>query len=193
MLNAVYALFSYIQFANLFGGAAHAAMAGGYAEYARSGFFQLVAVAGFNLLALSAALRASRGAWMRAMSALLIAATAVLLASAFWRMRLYIGAFGLTVLRALTLWGMLAIAAMLAVAAAALFVRKFRAGPAALACLIALWVGLNAVDLDALVVEYNVEAYLSGRLETLDADYLRGLPGGDEALARLENRPDSAG
>ena len=101
MLNVVYALFTYIQFSNLFGGAAHAAMAGGYAEYARSGFFQLVLVAGINLIVLAVAIHASRGPWMRTMSALLIAATAVLLVSAFWRMRLYILAFGMTVLRAL--------------------------------------------------------------------------------------------
>ena len=186
MLNVVYALFTYIQFSNLFGGAAHAAMAGGYAEYARSGFFQLVLVAGINLIVLAVAIHASRGPWMRTMSALLIAATAVLLVSAFWRMRLYILAFGMTVLRALTLWGMIAIAALLIIAAIALFVRRFPAVSAALACLIVLWVGLNAVDLDARIVSYNVDAYLSGQLETIDADYLRTLNGGEEALSRLE-------
>ena len=186
MLNVVYALFTYIQFSNLFGGAAHAAMAGGYAEYARSGFFQLVLVAGINLIVLAVAIHASRGPWMRTMSALLIAATAVLLVSAFWRMRLYILAFGMTVLRALTLWGMIAIAALLIIAAIALFVRRFPAVSAALACLIVLWVGLNAVDLDARIVSYNVNAYLSGQLETIDADYLRTLNGGEEALSRLE-------
>ena len=44
----------------------------------------------------------------------------------------------------------------------------------------------EAVDLDARIVSYNVDAYLSGQLETIDADYLRTLNGGEEALSRLE-------
>ena len=57
---------------------------------------------------------------------------------------------------------------------------------AARACLIVLWVGPHAFDLDARSVSYNVGAYLSGQLETSDADYLRTLNGGEEALSRLE-------
>lgn len=186
LLNAVYLLFVYIQFSNLFGGTEHAAMTGGYAQYARSGFFQLVAVSMINLMVLSMSIRSSHRIWIRIMCLVMIACTAIILVSALWRMRLYVNAYGLTVLRVLTLWGIAAIGVMLILALATLFLPRFRAFRAALLCLLALWVGLNAVNIDAIIANYNVNAYLSGEIAELDVEYLRSLSASDAALKRLE-------
>lgn len=188
MLNAVYALFVYVQFSNLFGGAETAAMTGGYAQYARNGFFQLVIVAAFNLLAVSLAAGASRGWWVRSMACLTIGATGVILVSAAWRMRLYISVYGLTVLRVMTVWGMVVIGILMVVALIALFARGFRAFSVGLACVMVLWVGLNAIDIDAMIARHNVEAYLCGELAEVDEEYLRGLSGTEEALSRLAEK-----
>ena len=186
LLNVVYALFVYIQFSNLFGGAESAAMTGGYAQYARSGFFQLTAVAAINLVVISLAIRTSRSGWIRAMALVMIAATGVILASALWRMQLYIETYGLTVLRVLTLWGMSAIAVLLIIACLSIFIPGFKAFRTSMLCMVALWLALNAVNIDAIIADHNVDAYLSGELAEIDADYLRSLSASEAALRRLE-------
>ena len=78
LLNALvlYALFAAVQFEYLFGGAEAAAMEGGWAEYARSGFMQLVIVAAVNLAALLfCAVRAGHSRPVRALCLLLAALT----------------------------------------------------------------------------------------------------------------------
>lgn len=187
MLNVIYAIFVSIQFHNLFGGTETAAMTGGFAHYARSGFFQLTAVAAINLFLLVLARHARQNLWLKLMSALLIACTGVILVSAVWRMRLYISAYGLTVLRIMTLWGMAAIAALLVIAVIALLKPGFKAFSAGFLCLLVLWLGINAVDIDRMIAEYNVDRYLSGALEQIDEHYLRSLsPSAQPALSRLE-------
>ena len=186
LLNVIYALFVYIQFSSLFGGAESAAMTGGYAQYARSGFFQLTAVAAINLLVIALSVSASRSGWIRAMVLVMLAATGVILASALWRMRLYISVYGLTELRVLTLWVMAAIAALLIVACVSLFAPKFRAFQTGMICMLVLWLALNAVNIDAIIANYNVDAYLSGSLSEIDVEYLRTLSASEEALLRLD-------
>ena len=186
LLNLVYTLFVYIQFSNLFGGAESAAMTGGYAQYARSGFFQLTVVAAINLLVISLAIRTSRSGWIRAMALFMIAATSVILASALWRMLLYIETYGLTVLRVLTLWGMSAIAVLLIIACLSIFVPGIQALRTGMVCMIVLWLALNVVNIDAIIANYNVDAYLSGELSEIDANYLRSLSASEAALQRLE-------
>ncbi len=111
MVLAVYAVFCSVQFTFLFAGAG---LPDGltYAEYARGGFFQLLAVASINIAVFGAVL--SHAARTRAVTvslAGLIAATGVMLASAARRLALYIGAYGLTWLRfaSMTFIGLLAV------------------------------------------------------------------------------------
>ena len=130
LLCALYALFAAVQFEYLFGGAEAAAMEGGWAEYARSGFMQLVLVAAVDLaVLLFCAVRAGHSRAVRVLCLLLAALTAVILASAFWRMRLYILAYGLSVLRAMTLWAMAFILCCLALASVKALRPGFRFWP----------------------------------------------------------------
>lgn len=195
LLCAVYLVFDAIQVVFLFGGAQTAAMRGGYAEYARTGFFQLVAAAGVNLTVLLIALsRGERTAALRVCAALLLALTAVLLVSAFLRMRLYIAAYGLSLLRAVTLWIMGLIAVSLALCAVKLQRPDFRFWPVFAAVGLAGWIVLNFVNIDARIADYNVSAYLDGRLAQVDTDYLADLsPDVIPALERLRDGlpPDS--
>ncbi len=175
-LCAVYALFVYVQFRYLFGGAETAVLQGGYAQYARSGFFELVAVSLLNLLVLSLTLTlCSPTRPLRALCALLTLLTAVILFSAFWRMRLYIRAFGLSTLRLLTLWAMGAIAAALALLLCRLLYPALRVFPLLTALLIAGWIALNYINVDRTIARYNVRAFEQGQMERFDADYLCSL------------------
>ena len=49
------------------------------------------------------------------------------------------------------------------------------------------WLLLNLLRVDAVVAEYNVEAYLTGNISALDVAYLAGLS--DEALPSLARLP----
>lgn len=107
LLNALFGAFVILQIAVLFGGRAHVVETAGltYAEYARTGFFQLVAVAFLVLMVLAATVVWVRPAdrsehlLLRSLQGLLCVLTLVILASALRRLDLYQDVFGLTRLR----------------------------------------------------------------------------------------------
>jgi len=114
-LTALFAVFVAIQAQYLFGGSEHVQSSIGltYADYARRGFFELVAVALFLLPVLLALdwSRARSGRSLttfRVLSTLLVVLLVVVMASAMQRLRIYIDTFGLTALRfyaaALLVW-----------------------------------------------------------------------------------------
>lgn len=89
LLALVHIAFCAVQFAYLFGGAEAAAMQGGWAEYARRGFYQLVLVAAIDLgFVLFCSAKGGGTAAEKALSLLICALTLVILASAFWLLSL---------------------------------------------------------------------------------------------------------
>lgn len=196
LLNGVYVLFCVIQAAYLFGGREAAAMAGGWAEYARSGFFQLVAVAVVNLgfcAGFSSKRRFSEksGMMLRILCAVMLVCTAVILISALWRMRLYILAYGLSTLRLMTLWGMLTIAVCILAAGWKLIKPSFQVWGVLLGFGLSSWCVLCLAGPDRIVADYNVNAYLDGRLEEIDAEYLSWLS--PDVLPSLRRLQEGAG
>ena len=106
LLLLAYALFTYVQFTYLFGGTLPVDLT--YSAYARDGFGQFVAVTMINFTLLGLSLSKSEpGRAIKALQTLLIAASLIVLASAAWRMLLYVGAYGLTIRRVLPLWLMI--------------------------------------------------------------------------------------
>ena len=190
-LNVIYAVFAVIQFVFLFGGAETAAMQGGFAQYARQGFFQLAAVAGINLgAALLCAAPSGKG--KKAVNVLvyvLIGLTAVILISALYRMCPYIGVYGLSLLRC----GTLVIMAWIAVALIAVAVRTakpgFRVFPVFVCAFLVLWLAMNYVNIDAVIARYNEAAYRRGDIAEFDWDYIRDL-GPDKAQNDSAAWPD---
>lgn len=103
LLLLAYALFTYVQFGYLFGGVLPVDLT--YSEYAREGFGQFLAVTIINFTVLGVSLAKSEPKHaIRVFQTLLLAASLIVLASALWRMLLYIGAYGLTIRRVQTLW-----------------------------------------------------------------------------------------
>lgn len=183
LLCLAYAAFVYVQVRYLFGGAETAAMADDYAQYARTGFFQLVAVAVINLIAAQTSLiRCGESRVVRALSALMSLLTAVILASAFWRMRLYIQAFGLSTLRLLTLWGMAMIALLLALTLIKCARPGVRICTLACAVMLSSYVLLNYINVDRSHCPPGIcAAYETGKQET--AGYRNTWPGYARVLA----------
>ena len=175
---ALYLLFLGIQSAGLFGGSEYLAQKGlSYAEWARSGFFQMVGVTVLNLSLLLAAVQWSRrtgAAWraVRFLSALLTAESLVLLVSAGVRMTLYVEAYGLSFKRFLTYWGMGMMAAFLLAAAWKVHRPDFRFCRVVFPLALAGWLVINCVPVDCLVARDQVDRYLAGESAALDVEYL---------------------
>ena len=189
VLDVLYAFFLAVQCAALFGGADYLARAGiSYASYARSGFFQLVAVAAVNLACLLACLALCKGEgrglrMVQVLGTLLVAASGVLLVSALWRMNLYVGAYGLSFKRALTYWGMAVLAVLLAAALWKVWHRHFRWFRVLLSVGAAGWLLLNYANVDALVARYNIGRGLdTGAILSASDGRLGALPALEELL-----------
>jgi hypothetical protein len=180
LLDGVYCLFCSVQLRYLFGGHEAASMAGGWASYAREGFFQLVAVAAINLGLCLAGFqrpayspRAKRA--LQLADSLMLVFTAVILLSALRRMELYIAVFGLSVLRLMTLWGMAVLAIGLLAAGWKLWHPHFSFFAVAAPVALGSWCVLCLCNPGGLIARHNVNAYLAGNLTTVDVDYLENL------------------
>lgn len=108
-VSALFFLFVMIQLAYLFGGADQVASTGQtYAEYARKGFFELIAVAAISLVLILTVKRvvvfraASQKTTFKWLSGILIAEVLVIMLSAHMRLNLYEEAYGFTSLRLLS-------------------------------------------------------------------------------------------
>ncbi len=155
MLLLSYALFAYSQFAYLFGG--KLPIDSTYSSYAREGFAQFLAVTLINFTVFGVSLSKTKSSRaIRVLETLLIVASLMILASAAWRMLLYIGAYGLTIRRILPLW-LMAYLLYLAIAAAVRLYRERTPLVRISAYVLLYWyVALCCVDWNALISGYNL-------------------------------------
>jgi hypothetical protein len=164
LVDLLFLVFVAVQFRTFFGGRELVETTTGltYAQYARSGFFQLVAVAALVLpllLATDRLLRSrSRGhlRLFRGLSLGLLALLAVVMASALERMRLYQEVYGLTELRLYTTAFMAWLALIfLWLAVTVLRGRRLRFAAGAAMTAIAAVLALDAINPDALIARTN--------------------------------------
>lgn len=196
LLNTLFLAFVIIQARYLFGGAQRVAAGLTYAEYARSGFFELVAVAALVLPVLLAAhwLLEAEGSGRHiftALASLTVALVLVIMASALWRMNLYYEAFGLTELRFYSTAFMLWLGVVLAfLSATILRNRRGRFASWTIISGFAAILLLNAMNPDALIARANIERIEDGN--RFDAYYLP-LLSDDAAPVISERLPDVFG
>jgi len=179
-LDALFLAFVLVQLRYLFGGQEHVVATAGltYAEYARRGFFELVAVAALVvplLLAGDALVHHAARRIFRALALVLLALLAVVMASALERMRLYTAEYGLTELRLYTT-GFMAWLGLLAAWSLVTVFRERRVwfAPGAAAAAFGIVLALNVVNPDALIARTNLDRHLTRRKE-LDVLYLGDL------------------
>lgn len=156
LLLAVYALFCAVQFSFLF---AREGLPGGltYAEYARSGFFQLLVVASVNLVLFGAgSTYARRTRTLTVMLVGLIATTAIMLVSAAMRLGLYIAAYGLTWLRFTSMAFIALLTAVLILCAAKMCLNRMPLIMACFALFVIWYVAIGYCDVPTIVTTYNL-------------------------------------
>ena len=188
-----FGLFVGLQMAYLFGGLDTMAVAGiTYADYARRGYFELVAAAGLAggvLVGLEYVVVRRSRAYV-GLGIALVALTVLVLASAALRMQLYQDAYGWTELRLYVAVSIAAMAVTLAALAAFLATDRTRwlGHVMAVTGLVAL-IALNGIAPGAFVAQRNVDRVIDPSLVPadgwvgLDTEYLRQLP--DDAVPVL--------
>lgn len=146
----VYVIFTGVQFLYLFGG--YGLPAGiTYSEYAREGFSQLIWVAAINLAVFGIAIsRVQEDAILRGLLIALLAATSVILASAFTRLLLYIGAYDLTFRRIQAFWMLCYISAVIILCCIRLFRKRLPLLRCCMLLFVAWYVVLNIPNLQVL-------------------------------------------
>ena len=205
LLTAIYAVFCTIQIVYLFLRAGTLPEQMTWAQYARQGFFQLLAVCVINLAVVAVCLFGFRK--NRALQILLTAVCAmtyVLIASSAWRMYLYIRQYSLTFLRLMVLWALLVMAVIFAGTMIAVWKRDFELPRFWLIAVAFLYLIPAFGRPDYWIASYNVSREANTRESVMyskDADdalptaadysYLRGLSA--DAAPVLIGRKDLTG
>ncbi|MEU6558195.1 DUF4153 domain-containing protein [Nocardia nova] len=194
-LTVVFTAFLGAQLVALFGGDDYVQRTAGltYADYARSGFWQLAAVTVLTLAVIvPVLLRATRDsatdrAWLRGLLCTVSGLTLVIIASALGRMWTYQQAYGFTVLRVLVgtceLW--LGVVYLLVIAAVVRLETTWLPRTTVATAVAALLL-LAVLDPEALIASENIDRWQHGR--ELDTDYLAGLSA--DVLPALDRLPE---
>jgi hypothetical protein len=185
----VFLSFVGVQFAYLFGGEANIHAAGyTYAEYARRGFGELVAVAflALGMIYLLATVtrkeRRGQGAAFLGLCVAVVLLVAVMLVSAYQRLALYEQAYGFSRLRTYTHVAIAWLAMAFVVFLVLLFLRRLRLlAPAAVLLASGFTLSLVFVNVDGFIADRNAARHLAS--EDLDVAYLGMLS--DDAVPRL--------
>jgi hypothetical protein len=208
LLNAVYAVFSFIQFTYLFGGESFMLPSSyTYAEYARRGFFELVAVAVINfaiiLITVSFIRRENSKLHIanKVLMSFMVCFTFVMLASAFYRMLVYEQAYGFTYLRIFVHAFMVLLAFLFIINIVFIWYPGLPIIKAYFIASLAVYIALNFANVDVVIARNNIDRYME--TGEIDMEYLKGLSYeavpemtrlvgdkelGDEVLAYFEDK-----
>ena len=177
LINVIYAVFSAIQFAYLFGGSSFVLPSSyTYAEYARRGFFELVIVSiinfGILLFGIVFVKKDNKRIFtaIRAFLTLLVAFTFVLLSSAFYRMLVYEQAYGFTYLRVFVQAFMIM---LFFVNIIYIWYPKLPIIKSYFIISLAVYIILNFANVDVIIAKNNINRYFE--TGQIDMVYLKGL------------------
>jgi hypothetical protein len=178
LVNLLFLSFIIIQFRYFFAGTANISVEGfTYAEYARRGFFELVAVALISLglfYLLSQFTKRAEPKFKRVFSflgILLMLQVGCMLVSAFQRLSLYEAAYGFTTLRTITHVFMIWLSVLLlAVTLMEIFNQFKRMALVLFLVFFGFTLTLNVVNVDRFIARQNIQHAIAGN--PLDAEYL---------------------
>lgn len=177
LLNAVYALFTAIQFTYFFGDGLQEGYT--YAEYARRGFFELIIVTLINWTILICCLKLVReqGARMKLvlklMYSLLVIVSGVMLVSAYQRLSMYEAAYGFTLERILAHACMIFLIVVFAYTLIRVWIERLALLHFYLIAGLVFYTALNVMHIEQLIVDKNLERY--EQTGKIDIEYLNAL------------------
>jgi len=180
LLNIVYTVFSVIQFTYLFRGESFVLPSSyTYAEYARRGFFELVAVSVINfiiiLIAVSFIRKENRRVHLasKVLLSLLVGLTFILLISAFYRMLIYEQAYGFTYLRIFVQALMVLLFFLFIINIIYIWYMKMPIIKSYFIMTLMVYIILNFTNVDLIIARNNIDRYVE--TGQIDMEYLKGL------------------
>lgn len=169
LLSIPYLLFSVIQILYLFLGQLTLPAGYTYAQYAREGFFQLLAVCIINLGIVLIGIHLFRESRvLKAILLILSGCTFIMIFSSALRMILYIDTYALTFLRVFVLWSLAVIFLLMAGITAFIFYKRFPLFRYGIAVVTVCYLALSFSHPDYFIARYNL-------INGADYDYLSRL------------------
>ena len=190
-----YLIYIVIQFANI-AGALNKTL--DYSKFARSGFFELCAIAVINLgviVLIQAFTKRKENdvkpLALRIYTVALSLFTLLIIATAVTKMLMYINEYGMTLLRVYTSWFM-ALLALVFVLIIVLQIHDYVIWKPLFAAFTVMFALLCFGNFEGMIARYNISAYRSGALEELDVDAFGelGYSAAAPAAELLENTSD---
>ncbi len=179
-LNIVYLVFTVIQFSYLYGGGNMTLPASfTYAEYARRGFFELVAVTFINFIIVISCIKFVKRdnkklvAIGNILFSALIIFTLNMLYSANFKMNLYESSFGYTYLRVMVHLFMLLLFILCIIVLAGIWVGKVPIMKSIVVTSIVMYTVVNYLNIDGFIARKNIERF--HETGKIDANYLTSL------------------
>ncbi len=177
LINAVYLLFTVVQFKYFFSGSLQGDLT--FAEYARKGFFELLFVTLINLsitvLTLNFIDKNARllKRIIQILLTTLVLFSGVILSSAFMRLSMYEAAYGFTFIRVMAYSFMIFIVVIYMYTLFKIWIEKLSLFHFYFISSLLYYTAMNVIDVEKIVVSKNIDRYeQSGKI---DPDYLNSL------------------
>ena len=187
VLNIIYVVFDIIQIRSLW---LHKVSTGiNYAEYARSGFFQLMFISLINIVIILLSKKTKETNYIKGMSTGMILLTLIIIVSSFFRMFLYEQAYGYTELRLGVYCILITEAILLIPTMIYIYHKKFPLLKYYIVIITCIYTIINCVSIDQIIAKNNISRF--DRTGKIDIDYLMNENSDNiEQLIDLYNRTD---
>lgn len=164
LVNFVFIVFCYVQFAYLFRGQTVSDVVINYADYARQGFFQLLFVTVINFVMVLIFNKLLKNMEYKMLIKILLAVlclcTAVLIYSSFYRINLYISRFGFTIMRGLVVTFLLMESVLVVITIVMLFMNKRNLANTYIPVMLAFFLIANFTGSEWLNTKMNIKRYI---------------------------------
>ena len=157
-LSVLYLMFSVIQILYLFIGNMQLPEGYTYSQYARQGFFQLLAVCILNLIIVLVCLYLFRdNTVLKIILTIISGCTFIMILSSALRMLMYIDRYNLTFLRIFVLWALAVIFLLMAGVTAFIHINKFPLFTYSMVIVTVFYIGLSFAHPDYWIAKYNLD------------------------------------
>lgn len=145
--------------------------------FARRGFFEMFAICAINVVIISVAtaISSKKSLWIKLLSCFISSFSVLLIITAMQKMKLNVSIYGLTKNRVMVSVFMLMMLVVIAFFIIHIFAPKISYMQPIIIVCSAMFIALSFANIDARIPEYNIKAYESGSIQTLDVDSLANL------------------
>ena len=188
VLNVIYVVFDFIQIKSLI---LHKVASNiNYAQYARTGFFQLMFISVINLVIILLSKHSKKeDKYSKSMGLVMILLTTIIIVSSALRMHLYESAYGYTYLRLLVYLALLTESILLIPTVFYIVKNKFNILKYYLIITVSVYTAFSLLPLDYIIANNNINRYYS--TNKIDIDYLENYNSDNvPLLIELYNRTD---